>query len=241
MTVNDPLPTLGLAHFLTQANPLALAVLGLLLILSVASWYQILAKTWQGLRRYRRSQAFLARLRDLPEGAPTAAALAAAAPTEPFARLALTGLRARARALPAPGQSVPEAPIVRALALGIAHEGTRLESGLTLLASVAATAPFIGLFGTVGGIYQALLGLGQPGHGSLEQVAGPVGEALIMTGLGLAVAIPAVLAYNAFNRANRVLIDRLEGFAQDLLSVLVTDRRDGEAPATLADSGEARP
>jgi biopolymer transport protein ExbB len=96
----------------------------------------------------------------------------------------------------------------------------------------------VGLFGTVWGIYHALLGIGRSGQGSLDQVAGPVGEALIMTGLGLAVAIPAVLAYNAFNRANRVLTDRLECFAQDLLVLLGNGARD-DGPASGSTSAAA--
>jgi biopolymer transport protein ExbB len=100
------------------------------------------------------------------------------------------------------------------------EETTRLEAGLTTLATVGATAPFVGLFGTVWGVYHALLAIGSGGAGSLDQVAGPVGEALIMTGIGLAVAIPAVVAYNAFTRGNRVLTGRLDAFAFELHSFL---------------------
>jgi biopolymer transport protein ExbB len=96
--------------------------------------------------------------------------------------------------------------LTRALSRAIERESARLESGLTFLASVSASAPFIGLFGTVWGIYHALIAIGLSGQGTLDKVAGPVGEALIMTALGLAVAIPAVLAYNAFTRANRILL-----------------------------------
>src|SRR5262249_56277498 len=86
----------------------------------------------------------------------------------------------------------------------------RLESGLTVLASVGSTAPFVGLFGTVWGVYHALVAIGMSGQGTLDKVAGPVGEALIMTALGLAVAIPAVLAYNGFVRANRLVLAKLD-------------------------------
>ena len=91
-----------------------------------------------------------------------------------------------------------------------------LESGLTVLASVGSTAPFVGLFGTVWGVYQALVAIGTSGTASMERVAGPVGEALLMTAFGLAVAIPAVLAYNGFVRGNRVLLSRLESRAHAL-------------------------
>lgn len=101
----------------------------------------------------------------------------------------------------------------------------RNESGLTLLASVGSTSPFIGLFGTVWGIYHALVGLAGATQVVLDKVAGPVGEALIMTAAGLFVAIPAVLAYNALNRANRLMGTYLDGFAHDLHSFLTTGSR----------------
>ena len=96
------------------------------------------------------------------------------------------------------------------------EETTRLENGLTVLATVGATAPFVGLFGTVWGVYHALVAIGMSGAGTLDKVAGPVGEALIMTGLGLAVAIPAVIGYNWLTRANRVLAAKLDAFAYEL-------------------------
>lgn len=91
-----------------------------------------------------------------------------------------------------------------------------LQKGLALLASTGATAPFIGLFGTVWGIYHALMVIGSSGSASLDQVAGPIGEALVMTGLGLAVAIPAVLGYNALAKSNRDLIQELRRFSDDV-------------------------
>ena len=105
---------------------------------------------------------------------------------------------------------------------GIEEEAERLERGLTLLASVGSTAPFVGLFGTVWGIYHALLAIGISGQGTLDKVAGPVGEALIMTAIGLAVAIPAVLGYNALTRRNRIVLGRLDAFGHDLLTLAVT-------------------
>src|SRR4029077_5470110 len=95
-----------------------------------------------------------------------------------------------------------------------------LESGLTLLASIGATAPFVGLLGTVWGIYHALLNVASSGSLAIDTVAGPVGEALITTAFGLGVAIPAVLAYNSFARANRLVIARIDGFAHDLHALL---------------------
>ena len=94
--------------------------------------------------------------------------------------------------------------VTRTIKKVLDEETTRLENGLAVLATVGATAPFVGLFGTVWGVYHALVAIGMSGAGTLDKVAGPVGEALIMTGLGLAVAIPAVVGYNWLTRANRV-------------------------------------
>ena len=101
----------------------------------------------------------------------------------------------------------------------------RLENGLTILASIGATAPFVGLLGTVWGIYHALSSISASGLVQIDQLAGPVGEALIMTAFGLMVAIPAVLAFNAFNRINRITLAELDGFAHDLHAHLTKHHR----------------
>ncbi|HQQ64052.1 MAG TPA: MotA/TolQ/ExbB proton channel family protein [Pseudomonadales bacterium] len=106
--------------------------------------------------------------------------------------------------------------LTRALRQGLNRATAQLENGQVILASVGSVSPFIGLFGTVWGIYHALAVIGNTGQASLDKVAGPVGEALIMTALGLFVAIPAVLAYNAFTRAQRLIVADLDGFAHDL-------------------------
>ena len=113
----------------------------------------------------------------------------------------------------------------RILRLTVQQAVRQLESGLSILASVGATAPFVGLFGTVWGIYRALLGIGFTGQATIDKVAGPVGEALIMTALGIAVAVPAVLAYNFLLRANRLIAQELDGFAHDLHAYLVNQPR----------------
>ena len=104
----------------------------------------------------------------------------------------------------------------------------RLETGLTLLATVGATAPFVGLLGTVWGIYRALIKIGASGDAAISAVAGTVGEALIMTAIGLFVAIPAVLAYNFFVRVNRVTNSQFDTFAHDLHDFFATGSRVGE-------------
>ena len=98
----------------------------------------------------------------------------------------------------------------------------RTQDGLAFLATVGSTAPFVGLFGTVWGIYHALTAIGIAGQASIDKVAGPVGEALIMTAIGLAVAVPAVLAYNWLVRRNKVVMERVRAFSGDLHSVLLS-------------------
>ncbi|MEG3182206.1 MotA/TolQ/ExbB proton channel family protein [Sphingomonas sp. LT1P40] len=119
-------------------------------------------------------------------------------------------------------------------------EGTinsQLGNGLSFLATVGSTAPFIGLFGTVVGIFRALIKIGAEGDASIGTVAGPVGEALIMTALGLVVAVPAVLAYNWLQRRNKTIAEQMSGFSNDVLGYLASDgrvrpvARGGKAPA----------
>jgi len=106
----------------------------------------------------------------------------------------------------------------------------RLQGGLAVLATVGSTAPFVGLFGTVWGIYHALTAIGIAGQASIDKVAGPVGEALIMTAIGLAVAVPAVLGYNWMVRRNKVTMDRVRNFSGDLLALLVGGMRTAPLP-----------
>ena len=117
--------------------------------------------------------------------------------------------------------------ITRSLRNSIDDSTARLQSGLAVLASVGSTAPFVGLFGTVWGIYHALLSIGVAGQATIDKVAGPIGEALIMTALGLAVAIPAVLGYNALVRGNKGVLNKLNRFAHDLHAYFVTGARVG--------------
>ena len=122
-----------------------------------------------------------------------------------------------------------EEMVTRVLRGEITQISSRMESGLTFLASVGSTAPFVGLFGTVWGIYHALIAIASSGQVLIDKAAGPGGEALVMTPAGLAVAIPAVLAYNAFVRVNRIALAELDGFAHDLLALLLTGSRLKEA------------
>jgi biopolymer transport protein ExbB len=115
--------------------------------------------------------------------------------------------------------------LTRSLRNSIDESTARLQSGLAVLASVGSTAPFVGLFGTVWGIYHALITISSAGQASIDKVAGPIGEALIMTALGLAVAIPAVLGYNALVRGNKSVLMKLNRFAHDLHAYFVTGAR----------------
>jgi biopolymer transport protein ExbB len=117
--------------------------------------------------------------------------------------------------------------VTRSLRNALDDFTARLQTGLAVLASIGSTAPFVGLFGTVWGIYHALLGIGASGAATIDQVAGPIGEALIMTALGLVVAIPAVLGYNALVRGNKGLLHKINRFANDLHAYFVTGARVG--------------
>jgi biopolymer transport protein ExbB len=202
---------IGFAHFLAQTDGVARAILVVLLVMSVVSWYLIATKAIALLLERRRSAGFLERFWKAPSLPLVQEHLGAA---DSFSRLAAHALAAR-------GKGDAEF-LTRAMRRIMDEETVRHESGLTALASVGATAPFVGLFGTVWGVYHALVAIGLSGQGTLDKVAGPVGEALIMTALGLAVAIPAVLAYNAFVRGNRVVLSRLDAFAHDLYAVIIT-------------------
>lgn len=215
-----------------QGDSILMGVFLLLLLMSLTSWCFILHRVWVGWRTKRESaqwiQSFWAQ-ENLASAAPLAQQ------TEvPFARIALSGLDALAHYVRHQHQSLGSACgvdefLVRSIRMALMRENARLESGLTWLATVGAVAPFVGLFGTVWGIYHALLGMGAAtGPMTLATVSGPVGEALVATAAGLAAAIPAVVAYNAFVRANRIQHQQMDGFAHDLhAQLLVSGVDDG--------------
>lgn len=155
---------------------------------------------------------------------------------EPFSKIALECAEAAAYHQKHDGSRMAEALnrsefIDRALRQAVTRESSRLEGGLTLLATVGSSAPFIGLLGTVWGIYRALIAIGATGKASIDAIAGPIGEALIMTALGLFVAIPALLAYNGFVRQNRVTLSKFDEFAHDLHDYFATGARVGSNKA----------
>ena len=221
---------LGLAHFLAQADPLAHVLLMVLLAMSIVTWTLIVGKSLANRRMKKHARTFLARFWGAPGLAAVADHLQQNGVHDPFSHLTHHGLKAAEQYRGKTGSRLIESGsedefLTRALRRAINQDTARLEYGHTMLASIASTAPFVGLFGTVWGIYHALLNIGRSGTGSLDQIAGPVGEALIMTALGLAVAIPAVLAYNFFNRAKRRILTEVDGFAHDLFAFMSTGVR----------------
>ncbi|MGJ7491160.1 MotA/TolQ/ExbB proton channel family protein [Variovorax sp. ZT4R33] len=219
---------MSLLQLLAQGDIVSRTVAALLLLMSVASWVAILLKGWLlrgGTGAVLRSIAAFWQAPSVTEAEqslrafdsprlvlPAVAALKALATSTTDATLGQAGDRNQR--------------LTRALRDALHAALRRLQSGQILLATVGATAPFVGLLGTVWGIHGALAGIaGQAGGFTIDKVAGPVGEALVMTAFGLAVAIPAVLAYNVFGRLIGRIEVELEGFAHDLLAVF------GEAPA----------
>ena len=218
---------LGVVHFLAQADALAYFLLTVMLAMSVITWYLIVSKSLANRRMRQSATLFLEKFWNAPGLESVAAHIQNAGVHDPFSHLTQRGLNAAEQYRNKTGQRLIESGsaeefLTRALRRAIDQDTARLEHGHTMLASIASSAPFIGLFGTVWGIYHALVNIGMSGSGSLDQVAGPVGEALIMTALGLAVAIPAVLAYNFFNRSNRLVLNELDGFAHDLFAFMST-------------------
>jgi biopolymer transport protein ExbB len=229
MHPTDALTTMSFSNFLRSTDAVGMFVFGLLILMSVVSWYFMILKFVRALRiRMRSSHVVTSFWKTAPDQA--IAYLEQQPDWEPFSKIALdaefamqhhdqltedrlAGTLHRAEFLD------------RSLRSAINRETERLETGLTFLATVGSTAPFVGLFGTVWGIFHALVRIGATGETSLDQVAGPVGEALIMTALGLAVAVPAVLGYNLLVRNNRVIIASFHAFAEDLLAYLTTGAR----------------
>ncbi len=218
---------MGVAHFLSQADGLSHFLLVVLVLMSLATWYLIVSKAWSNWAVRRHGAAFQRSFWAARDMQTIATFLQEKGIHDPFSHLTHHGLRAVEQYAGRSGKGMIESGsadefLTRALRRAMEQDTARLEYGHTVLASVASSAPFVGLFGTVWGIYHALLSISMSGQSTLDKVSGPVGEALIMTALGLAVAIPAVLAYNAFSRANRMLLAELDGFAHDLFAFMST-------------------
>ena len=225
---------LGFAHFISQTDAVGLTVLLLLMGMSIASWYLILTRTIANLSAQKRANLFLQNFWQADSLQDMEKVLQQEETDNAFADLAKQALTAGRDGSRYGVQKLALAGglaefVTRALRNALDQESARSETGLTVLATAGSAAPYIGLFGTVWGIYHALLFIGLSGQGTLDKVAGPVGEALIMTAVGLAVAIPAVLAYNSFSRRNRIWLARLDGFAHDLYTLVTVGEKTDSA------------
>ncbi|MES2106376.1 MAG: MotA/TolQ/ExbB proton channel family protein [Pseudomonadota bacterium] len=208
----------SISEYWAQGDAISHMVAYLLLAMSLASWFTILSKAWSSWR-IRRCAKILESFWKAPTMGDAIAMVNGADSENIYAPLAAKALHA-ADPLNQAGSLSAETSaadlITRSLRQEMNRITVRLEMGLTLLASIGSTAPFVGLLGTVWGIYHALAEVSASGIVQIDKVAGPVGEALIMTALGLMVAIPAVLSYNALNRVNRITTAELDAFAYDL-------------------------
>jgi biopolymer transport protein ExbB len=201
--------------------------LTILFIMSMASWYVMVTKLYEQHKIMKEAKDASGKFWEAPSVQEGVAQLKEASP---FRFIAESGIKASDHH---EGKLTQKIDLYTWITMNIARavesiQG-QLQGGLALLATVGSTAPFVGLFGTVWGIYHALTAIGIAGQASIDKVAGPVGEALIMTAIGLAVAVPAVLGYNWLVRRNKMAIERVRAFANDLQSILIS-----EAPVPIA-------
>lgn len=217
----------GLSALWQQGDAVARGVLMIMLIMSGSTWYIMVLKLLEQqklLVQARGANQTFWRSASVREGMATLKA------GTPFWYVADRGISASQHHEGTLVEQIDLSSWV-SMTIGRAVEEiqSRLQAGLAVLATVGSTAPFVGLFGTVWGIYHALTAIGISGQASIDKVAGPVGEALIMTALGLAVAVPAVMGYNWLVRRNKAALDAVRSFSADLHSVLLSGTRVGEA------------
>ena len=210
-----------------QGDGVLIAVFLALVLMSIITWVVIVLrglKLWQAKRGNRQAHELIWNAADVDQAAAQARIV-----TSPISDLTLAAVDAQQQYRRAHGQQLAAAVplndyLVRQIRNSMTQILRRFDGGLTALASIGATAPFIGLFGTVWGIYHALINISHSGQMSIAAVAGPIGEALVATAAGLFVAIPAVLAYNAFVRGNKTLAQDMDNFAHDLHVQLLNDK-----------------
>ena len=206
----------GLGDIVAKRNPVSMTILIILAVMSVGTWYIFFMKYFEQSR-------ILTQARTVEKRFWTSGTLAEGVDKLPknsmFRSVADAGIRASQGGTSLVGLNDW---IAMSLTRQLEDANSRLQSGIAFLASVGSTAPSVGLFGTVWGILQALIAIGVAGQASIDKVAGPVGEALIMTALGLGAAVPAVLLYNFLVRRNKVINEKLRGFAGDLQTYLIT-------------------
>ncbi|WOB06191.1 MotA/TolQ/ExbB proton channel family protein [Piscinibacter gummiphilus] len=211
-----------LKHMLMQGDKVTLLTFGLLVLMSLASWYILVTKLIESAKLA--AEAKLARA-NFFKSATLADGLKTLKPDGVFQFIAESGIEAgRDHSGELTANIDRNTWIGMSVQRAVDTVHSRLQDGLAVLATVGSTAPFIGLFGTVWGILNALTAIGIAGQASIDKVAGPVGEALIMTAIGLAVAVPAVLGYNWLVRRNKVAMESVRGFGADLHGVLLGSR-----------------
>jgi biopolymer transport protein ExbB len=210
--------------FIMQGGFVSIAVAVILLLMSVASWYFMLVKTVQVFKIKNAIKQYMAEFWAAPNLHTAINSIKIDSPAHHLATNAFDAAHHhQTHAVKNLAESCSyDEFIARSMRRSLSQMTSQLDAGLSVLASVGSVSPFVGLFGTVWGIYHALASISASGQATLDKVAGPVGEALIMTAIGLAVAIPAVLAYNAFVKQNRVITNMLDTFAQDLHILLTT-------------------
>jgi biopolymer transport protein ExbB len=187
--------------------------------MSMGSWYIIITKVYEQSKMGRQAKQAEKKFWNAPSVRQGAEALKSGSP---FRFIAESGLEATNKHEGLLGNVDLNTWISMSIQRAIDNVGNRTQDGLAFLATVGSTAPFVGLFGTVWGIYHALTAIGVAGQASIDKVAGPVGEALIMTAIGLAVAVPAVLGYNWLVRRNKAAMERVRGFGAELHAVLLS-------------------
>jgi biopolymer transport protein ExbB len=213
----------GLMAALEQGGIITQSVFGILVFMSLATWYIIITKWWDQRKVLIDATTLEKKFWSAPtlkEGATKLEKNSA------FRQIVEDGLRASEHHEGKLTDKIDQHEwVTMSLNRSNAAVQSKLQTGLAFLASVGSTSPFIGLFGTVIGIYRALISIGIAGQASIDKVAGPVGEALIMTALGLAVAVPAVLGYNWLIRRNKDLGEKLGNFSSDVHGYLVSGSR----------------
>jgi biopolymer transport protein ExbB len=209
----------GLEALWKGGDIVAKVTLAILAIMSMGSWYIIITKVYEQFKMGAQARAADKTFWNAPTVRQGAEKLTEGSP---YRFVAESGLEATTKHTGLLGNVDLNTWISMSIQRAIDNVQSRTQDGLAFLATVGSTAPFVGLFGTVWGIYHALTAIGIAGQASIDKVAGPVGEALIMTAFGLAVAVPAVLGYNWLVRRNKAAMDMVRGFAADLHAVLLS-------------------
>jgi biopolymer transport protein ExbB len=209
----------GLEALWKGGDIVAKVTLAILAIMSMGSWYIIITKVYEQFKMGAQARAADKTFWNAPTVRQGAEKLTEGSP---YRFVAESGLEATNKHTGLLGNVDLNTWISMSIQRAIDNVQSRTQDGLAFLATVGSTAPFVGLFGTVWGIYHALTAIGIAGQASIDKVAGPVGEALIMTAFGLAVAVPAVLGYNWLVRRNKAAMDMVRGFAADLHAVLLS-------------------